>query len=225
LADSYKEEIDMSKHTPEFTQPQLPFAKLCECGCGQPAPLATTTDAKRGYVKGQPVRFIAHHHMKGRRTRTVEDRFWAKVAKGGPQDCWTWTGCHDGYGYGHIRIEGHAVYAHRLSYELHHGPLPDGLYVCHNCPTGDNPSCVNPAHLFLGTAKDNTQDMLSKGRQRYVSRPGEANPYAKLTDEIVLDIRRRITTGETKAALAREYGVSHVTISRIINRKTWKHLP
>jgi hypothetical protein len=93
----------------------------------------------------------------------TEQRFWAKVAKG--DGCWEWTGCrHHQWRYGHFRKEGKNVQAHRFSWELAHGrPVPDGMMVCHSC---DNPPCVNPAHLFLGTAKDNVRDMLSKGRGR-----------------------------------------------------------
>ena len=100
--------------------------------------------------------------------QSVEDRFWAKVDKTG--DCWLWTASvfRERYGYGKFqagenRANTRVVYAHRYSWELVNGPVPDGLFVCHHC---DNPPCVNPAHLFVGTHQDNVDDMMSKGRHR-----------------------------------------------------------
>ncbi len=101
--------------------------------------------------------------------RPLEDRFWAFVVKG--PGCWTWTGATSA-GYGRIR-EGRAgtryIGAHRVSWELANGPIPDGLFVCHKC---DNPPCVRPDHLFLGTAADNVADMIAKGRGRKPARVG-----------------------------------------------------
>lgn len=96
-------------------------------------------------------------------------RFWSKVDK--TSDCWVWIGAKHPTGYGAFGIGQVVHYAHRLSWELVNGPIPDGLFVCHNCPNGDNPSCVNPAHLFLGTQVDNMQDMLGKGRAGYMVHP------------------------------------------------------
>lgn len=101
---------------------------------------------------------------------TLEDRFWAKVRKS--DDCWEWTASKKPSGYGQIRqrVNGSwtSSYAHRVSYELANGPIPDGLLVCHRC---DNPECVRPIHLFLGTNADNLQDMASKGRHFLTGRP------------------------------------------------------
>jgi hypothetical protein len=94
----------------------------------------------------------------------VEERFWAQVMCQITTQCWLWTGSQITGGHAAINIEGRKVLAHRFSYELAHGPIPDGLLVCHNCPGGDNPRCVNPAHLWIGTHAENIRDWKVKGR-------------------------------------------------------------
>lgn len=153
---------------------------------------------------------------------TLADRFWAKVNKSG--NCWVWTAAKfKGLGYGKFNAGGRTAYAHRFSYELAFGPIPSGLYVCHTC---DNRVCVNPDHLFAGTAQDNVDDMIRKGRIARVSRPGEDAGNSKLKTEQVLRMRSRYRhdrRGDNKRA-GIEFGVSTATANNILRRKTWRHL-
>lgn len=145
---------------------------------------------------------------------TLADRFWAKVDKrdGG---CWLWTACtHWRWGYGHIRGRGKTLPAHRVSWELHNGPIPDGQVVCHAC---DTPACVNPGHLFLGTQADNCADRNRKGRQ---SR-GHDRPGSRFEAEQVLAIR---ASNKSNKELAAEYGVTYNSIWAIKTKLYWKHL-
>jgi hypothetical protein len=96
--------------------------------------------------------------------KTLHERFWAKVKRNAPDACWPWVGVILGNGYGSLTAFNKADTAHRVSWMLANGPIPTGLFVCHKC---DVRSCVNPAHLFIGTAKDNTRDMIAKGRARF----------------------------------------------------------
>lgn len=160
-------------------------------------------------------------------------RFWRHVdVSGGPDACWLWTGSRKGDAsgaYGLLAVGGHGhqkrLRAHRVAWELHHGPIPAGLHVCHRC---DNPPCVNPAHLFLGSRRENMQDMVRKGRHR-ASFPrliGADHSQAKLTDAQVLEMRARYSRGGiTQAELAAEYGVSSTHVSGILTRRFWPHLP
>lgn len=146
----------------------------------------------------------------------VETRFWRNVEKS--DGCWLWTGYSGKDGYGYLRVGTKQTGAHRYSYELHNGPIPEGLWVLHRC---DNPPCVRPDHLWAGLANENTADRDSKQRQAL----GERNRHAKLNAEDVLEIRRRLRQGSTNVALAEEYGVAKSEISHIRTRRVWKHLP
>lgn len=154
---------------------------------------------------------------------TLAERFWPKVDVRGPDECWPWTAATFPKGYGKIGRGGRAagvIEAHRASWLLAHGPIPDGLCVLHSC---DNPPCVNPAHLFLGTLAENVADMMAKGRHRNGVSRGEANGRAKLTAGQVDEIRGRARGGgESRAALARIFGVSWPTIDRIVRGTRWR---
>lgn len=155
----------------------------------------------------------------GRKQPPIEQRFWAKVQRGSDDKCWTWTGCKRA-GYGVIGSNGRVQSTHRVSWILHYGEIPVGLFVCHTC---DNPACVNPHHLFLGTHYDNMLDMKLKGRAVYVR--GQRVGGHKLTEQQVLEIKALLNEGHmSQRKIGRLYGVSGRTISYINAGKKWKHI-
>ena len=142
--------------------------------------------------------------------------------------CWIWLGSINDFGYGKLTLNSKSVRAHRLSWEQHRGPIPDGLWVLHKC---DVPCCVNPDHLFLGTRVDNVRDMFQKGRggrekmvatrrARGIGR-GEGNPNAKLTEAQAREI---YLSREMGTVLARRFGISQAIVSEIRHRKRWPTL-
>lgn len=154
----------------------------------------------------------------GRPPRQPSERFWPKVNKNGPNGCWEWTGAVVRVGYGSLLIHGEygpAVRAHRFSFELNVGPIPKGLLVCHKC---DNRKCVNPSHLFLGTHKDNTQDMMQKGRGPTCERQG----MAKLNRLKVIEIKQDVSSGLSQRQTAFKHHVSAQTVCNIVHNKSWK---
>lgn len=162
--------------------------------------------------------------------RTAE-RFWSKVNKDGPTmlhmetPCWEWTAARRIHGYGVFGVAaGDLRPAHRYAYEAVVGPIPAGMYACHRC---DNPPCVNPDHIFIGTPADNVRDMHAKGREARgdrVTNRGEKSGMAVLTAAQVTEIRTRKAAGESHMALARAFGVSKATIKDIARGRSWTHL-
>lgn len=152
-------------------------------------------------------------------------RFWSKVDRGGPDDCWRWQGTVTTGGYGTMRLTkgGRAqVTASRIAFYVATGHHPGDLFVCHRC---DNPICVNPAHLFVGSQKDNMQDCAIKGRCRTGDLPkGLAHHNARLDPLKVRAIRGRVRGGESMASVARAHGVSETAISRVVQGITWRHV-
>ncbi len=140
--------------------------------------------------------------------------------------CWVWSGHLNSNGYGVIHVSLHkprAVLAHRYSWEIHNGPIPDGLFVLHDCPTGDNPSCVNPAHLWVGTQADNVKDRDDKGRRQPLK--GVDHGMAFLTEQDVRDIRKMVASKTVKkAVLEKKYGFSSGYAKKIADRIVWKHI-
>lgn len=169
---------------------------------------------------------------------TEEDiaRFAQRVTR--KESCWEWDGCKlkGKFPYGRFNINGRLFLTHRVAFLIHHGVDPVGKMVCHRC---DNPACVNPAHLFLGTAKENALDCAKKGRSNkpsgeahyYAKHPdetmkGEKNPSAVLAESDIPNIRTEYASGSTSLKkLAQKYGVAFSTIAFVIHRKTWSHIP
>ncbi len=146
-------------------------------------------------------------------------RFWEKVRK--TDTCWLWQASTNQGGYGTFRANGASRLAHRLSWEEHYGAIPPATMVLHRC---DNPPCVNPKHLFLGTQLDNMRDMANKGRSRSWDQLGTNHFNVKLDEQRVREIRNRFANGETQVSLAKEFGVSFQNIHLIVRRKKWKHV-
>lgn len=175
------------------------------------------------------------------------EQFWDQVDKtGGSGACWPWLAGKTKAGYGSVRWNGVITPAHRIAFVLAKGPIEDGMFICHHC---DNRPCCNPEHLFQGDAWDNARDMSSKGRSaatvhveqfsamtrgsnnisvRYPESVPKGSDRASsvLTDEQVMEIRKKYIPYEYGCRkIAAEFGVSEMTISRIVRRQLWKHLP
>jgi hypothetical protein len=146
--------------------------------------------------------------------------FWDAVDKSaGPDGCWPWVRGTDRAGYGSPLYSGRKTGAHRIAWTLTHGKIPRQLWVLHKC---DNPPCCNPKHLFLGTQRDNIDDMITKGRARPPK--GERNGLAKLRTKDIPQIRRRVLSGDRLQTVGDRYGVTKQAIWHIVHGKTWKHV-
>lgn len=148
-------------------------------------------------------------------------RFLSLIIQREPDACWEWSGARSTAGYGQLRTGGRLGYAHRFSYQHFVGPIPPKMQVCHKC---DNPPCVNPNHLFVGTAKDNAADMVRKGRGANGDRTRSRDVLAKLNPANVVDIRRDYVAHSRHAntkTLARKYGVTQAAIWYVIAGRTW----
>jgi hypothetical protein len=158
--------------------------------------------------------------MANQHSGSLRERFDANYTPEPNSGCWLWTAGWGSGGYGFINSGGRQLKAHRASWALHRGNVPDGIKVLHRC---DTPACVNPDHLFLGTDADNNADKIAKGRNKPPS-------FSSKDGEIVLDeaavkvIRSEYAPGVYYHEIATRYGVSPTTISRIINRQTWRHV-
>ncbi len=145
----------------------------------------------------------------------LEERFWNKTMTIPETGCIWWVGSTNTQGYGRINVNGKTTAAHRLSYELHNGAIPSGLWVLHAC---DNPSCVNIEHLFLGTHRDNVDDMVRKGRSPSGYFKGEKHPQAKITNEQAREIAG---LDGLHTDIAKAYGISFQTVYDIKIGRRW----
>lgn len=151
------------------------------------------------------------------------ERFWQRVDK--TDTCWNWTGKTNDKGYGYLHCMGMVESAHRISYVISISPIPDGLMVLHSC---DNRRCVRPDHLFLGTAKDNSDDMYAKGRSytQRVRNPGILNGRSHLTESQVREIRALYKeTSLTFREIGQRFGISKGQASKVARRLAWRDLP
>jgi len=163
------------------------------------------------------------------------DAFWSKIDRsGGPDACWPWTSNVTPAGYGRPRWGGPHLLAHRIAWGLVNGVIPDGVCALHSC---DNPPCCNPAHLFLGSRRDNVADMIAKGRARKATGAatgahtcpesvarGSAHRGSKLKESDIIAIRAAVAAGEYKTSVARRYSVSDALIGMIVRREAWNHV-
>lgn len=174
----------------------------------------------RSYCSPECLSKSLSDHLRRLPRRSVADRFWSKVDKA--DDCWIWTGGKTYGGYGVFCLDGQMRRAHRIAWIITNGPIPDGMEVLHRC---DNPPCVNPAHLCLGTHQDNMDDMARKGRGNHFGTRGEQNGKARLTTRDIRLIREMVGSGMTHKAAARQFGVARTTVTAIIRGVNWKHVP
>ena len=148
----------------------------------------------------------------------IKERFFSRVHPEPNSGCWLWTGMWSRKGYGIFWLNKKGVSAHRTSWALHFGEIPDGLLVCHKC---DNRACVNPDHLFLGTPLENTADMMRKGRENRFLKPTQKYPTAKLTKEAAAALFLDCVAGLRRSDAAEKYGVSPNAVSQIMMGRTW----
>jgi hypothetical protein len=156
---------------------------------------------------------------KMRRKKDLE-RFWSKVTRAKPSECWEWNSAKDEKGYGLFWLEGQSRRAHPLAYMDKNGDIPEGMQVLHSC---DNPPCCNPRHLFLGTNDDNVGDKVRKGRQ--ARNAGERCGTSKLTERDVKEIRRLRGEGQTLREIGKQFNVTLQLVHLIYTRKAWAHVP
>lgn len=177
--------------------------------CGASFPLARSSRLT--------TRFCSNRCAGKSRIVSSNKRFSRYYVAGNAKDCWLWMGSRSPQGYGKFHLENNKyIAAHRFSYQEKNGAIPDGLCVLHSC---DNPPCVNPGHLFLGTPQDNVDDRTSKGRHGCPR--GSAKPEAKLNEHDIIEIRR---DSRPNSVIAEDYGVSRENIYQIKCRKIWKHV-
>lgn len=196
------------------------FYPPCE-RCGKPFYVAPAR------LANGPARFCSHtcYSASGMRKApksVLADRFWSKVERRGPEECWPWLASDDGRGYGSINVGGKLKKASRVAYELANGQFDQRLEIRHTC---DNPTCCNPAHLIPGTHAQNMADMWERGRANLRVCRGEEVYLAKLDEDAVRQIRAAYSSGGVKLAdLGNRYGVTPQAIYAVVTRRNWAHV-
>lgn len=185
---------------------------LCQCGCGAALPIAR--------YPSQQARFVHGHNTKGkphpRSLESLASRLWRRVTK--TDGCWLFTGeVYKNFGHGYFTYQARNVLAHRVSWELHNGPIPPGAFVLHRC---DVPACVRPDHLFLGSQADNVTDMVTKHRNAR----GEQHGGAKLTEADVRLIRSTPRTRHAARDLSVRLRISRTVLYDVWNGHIWTHV-
>lgn len=148
----------------------------------------------------------------------LRDRLYKFVETDPETGCWNWTGYRDKYGYGRMSVTGLSSLAHRVSFTLHVGEIPEGMFVCHHC---DNPACINPEHLFLGTPSDNSRDMCEKGRSAKWEKHGRVKLATPQVEAIRKSYRPRVTTLQM---LSNKYHVGITQVWRIVHGNEWRQV-
>jgi DNA-binding XRE family transcriptional regulator len=187
---------------------------FCECGCGRKTNVAKKTDRSSGRVKGKHFRYCRGHHFR----IPAKKRFWEKVKKS--DGCWEWQAHCNQLGYGTFVFRNKPWLAHRVSWVLCRGEIPKGKLVLHHC---DNPGCVNPDHLYIGTNQDNTNDKMERGRINPVK--GSRHYKAKLSERDVIKIREMYASGDyLQREIAAIFNVTRTAICEITRGASWKHV-
>ena len=190
-------------------------AGFCQCGCGKRTNIQKYKDKRGSSEKGSYYKYVVGHRKK----YSDHDRFFKFVKK--TESCWEWIGAKNERGYGVFTKNRTNIKAHRFSWELVYGKINGGMFICHSC---DNPSCVNPNHLFIGNQKDNMADCKSKGRMRIPHHKGTKNGRAVLNESDVVEILALRKSGATYNYIAKKYSVHVNTVAKIVTRKTWKDI-
>ncbi len=190
---------------------------LCKCDCGNEK-IIRTCSLIQGYTQSCGCIYSIEREsydedMKKKLLSSIE------ISDNG---CWIWIKSKHKQGYGNFPYKSKVYLAHRISWTLFKGQIPNGLLVCHNCPKGDNPSCCNPDHLFLGNDKINSLDALSKGRLKSFN--GEKHYFTKLQNKDIFEIRRLASLGILQQEIAEKFNISKSNVSKIVLKKTWKHV-
>lgn len=197
---------------------QIPGRKcLCLCDCGEKK-ILKTGNVTLGITKScgclrSIYREDYDEDMKEKLLNSVDIM---------PNGCWIWNKALHRQGYGHFPYKRKLMLAHRLSWILFKGKISEEILVCHNCPGGDNPSCCNPDHLFLGTDRDNSIDAFKKGL--IIRKKGSAHYFSKLTEKDIKKIRELKKLNFTHQSIGEKFGIAKSTVTGILNGRSWKHV-